>query len=197
MEATLAYTLYGSLTSPFVRRIRMLLGDIPYELVDWNIYETDDATKLNKINPVNQVPVLADGETIIWDSRQVFNYLNYKHKFCELTWDEENRLTAIEGAMNSAVALMLMKRSGMNTTEPYMYVNRQKERIDSVLEYLKPFVTGAGLTTFDFQSITLYSFLDWGQFRGIISLENRPELKKFIETHKNSPLVQKTEIPKV
>ena len=41
----MAYTLYGSQTSPFVRRIRILLDQTPYEFEELNIFETEDAIK--------------------------------------------------------------------------------------------------------------------------------------------------------
>jgi glutathione S-transferase len=193
----MSYILIGSQTSPFVRRIRMLLDGIPHELRELNIYETDDGIKLNKENPVNQIPVLIDGEQKVWDSRQIFNYLNLHHTFFGMNWDDENVLTAIDGAMTSGVALLLMKRSGMNTDEPFMYVNRQKERIESVLDYLKPFIQEDALKEWNFLTISLYSFLDWGIFRGIVNLEKRPECQKFMDHYKNHPMVQKTAIPKV
>ena len=193
----MSYVLIGSKTSPYVRRIRMLMGDLKYEFQELNIYETDDGLTLNKINPVNQIPVLIDGDQKIFDSRQIFNYVNILHKFHNMNWDDENTLTAIEGAMNSAIALFLMKRSGMNIDEPYMYMNRQRERIDSVLTYLKPYMEKEGLKEWNFISMTLYSFLDWGTFRGMISIEDRPECKKFLEAHAERTIVKETAIPKV
>lgn len=191
----MAYTLIGSQTSPFVRRIRLLMETVPYEFKELNIFETEDALTLNKVNPVNQIPVLLDGERAIWDSRQIFNYLNSLHKLHNMSWEDENTLTAIEGAMNSGVALLLMKRSGMNISEPYMYVNRQKERIDSVVTYMKPYLEGEGVKEWTFITMTLYAFLDWARFREIFTLP--PEAVKFLETHANRIIVQKTAIPKV
>lgn len=193
----MSYTLYGSLTSPFVRRIRMLLGDIPYEFKEINVFDTEDSLALNKINPVNQVPVFTDGDRTIWDSRQIFYYINLHHKLHNMHWEDENLLTAVEGAMSSGITLLLMKRSGMNIDEPYMYVNRQKERIESVLDYLKPYIENEGMKEWNFITMSLYCFLDWGQFRGIMSLDNRPECKKFLAQHAERPEVIKTQIPKV
>lgn len=191
------YTILGSKTSPFVRRIRMLLETIPYELKEMNIYETEDALALNKVNPVNQVPVLLDGDKAIWDSRVIFNYLNSIHKFMDLTWEDENTLTAIDGALSSGVALFLMKRSGMEISEPYMYVNRQKERMDSVIQYLTPYMEGKGLAEWNFITMSLYCFLDWASFRGILDITPYPAAKKFLDTHSARIVVKHTEIPKV
>ena len=193
----MAYTLIGSKTSPFVRRIRMVMEEIPYDLKELNIYETEDGLKLNKINPVNQIPVLIDGEQTIWDSRQIFNYINLHHKLHNIDWQDENMLTAIEGAMTSAVALLQMSRCGMNIDEPFVYVNRQKERIESVLNYVKPYLENEGLKEWSFITMTLYSFIDWAKFRNIVSFDHRPECDKFMAAHASRKIVTDTAIPKV
>lgn len=193
----MAYTLYGSQTSPFVRRLRILLQDIPCTFEELNIFEASDAVLLNKINPLNRVPVLRHDEKTIWDSRQIFQYLNDIHQFETLNWEDENLLTGIEGAMDSGIALLLMKRSGMNIEENFMYIARQKDRIESVLDYLKPWLSDRALTEWNFASMTTYAFLDWALFRNIINIENRPECRKFLDTHSNRPAVIATNIPKV
>ncbi len=191
------YILLGSQTSPFVRRIRMLMENVPYEFKEMNIFETEDALTLNKVNPVNQIPVLLDGDTKIWDSRQIFNYMNLIHKMHNMTWEDENTLTAIDGAMSSGVTLLLMKRSGMQIDEPFMFVNRQKERLESVLDYLKPYIEKDGLTEWNFITMSIYCFLDWALFRNIIQIDGRPECKKFLDTHAEKAIVKLTQIPKV
>lgn len=193
----MGYTLYGSQTSPFVRRIRILLENIEYDLKEINIFEGQDAVDLNKVNPINQVPVLVDGENTIWDSRVIFNYLNSKHQLQAMDWKDENLVTAIDGAMSSGVSLYMMKRSGINIVEPFMHVVRQKDRIESILDYLKPYLLSDAAKEWNFQSISLFCFLDWASYRGIISLESRPECSAFLENHNNRLIVVKTAIPKV
>ncbi|MES2528945.1 MAG: glutathione S-transferase family protein [Bdellovibrionota bacterium] len=193
----MTYEVYGSQTSPFVRRIRMLLHGQTCEFRELNIFETQDALALNKINPLNQVPVLKHGNKKIWDSRQIFQYLNKIHNFEEVDWEGENLLTAIQGAMDSGIALLLMKRSGMNIDENFMYINRQKDRIESVLDYLSPYLKEKALTEWNFATMTMYAFLDWALFRNIINIENRPEVRKFLDTHSQRPAVIASAIPKV
>lgn len=193
----MVYVLYGSKTSPFVRRIRILLDQAPYEFRELNVFDTQDYIELNKINPVNQVPLLIDGEKTIWDSRFIFNYLNSKNNYQKMGWDDENLLTAIDGAMTSGVTLLMLKRSGVNIDEPSQFVVRQKDRIESVLDYLKPFLGTRALNQWDFQAISLYCFLDWAVFRGIIKIDQRPECQAFLSHYKNLPGVQSTAIPKV
>lgn len=189
----MSYTLYGSRPSHFVRRIRMVMENIPFTFDEMNIFETEDAIKLNKINPVNQVPVLMDGDVRIWDSRQIFYYLNRKHNLCKLSLEDENTLTAIEGGMSAGVTLLMMKRSGLNIQEPYMVVTRQKERIESVLDYIKPYLMDQGLKEWNFITISLYSFLDWAIFREVAQFDHRPEVAKFLSTHAHRPIVKQTD----
>jgi glutathione S-transferase len=192
----MTYQLYGSQTSPFVRRIRILLENIKYEFKEVEIFEKDSVL-LNKINPINQIPVLVDGERVIWDSRQIFNYLNSFHRFQNMDWDDENILTAIDGAMNSAVALLLLRRSEINIDEPLMYVQRQKDRIESILDHLAPLVREKVATAaWDIHSISLYAFFDWASFRNLIDLSKRPECLALLALHSDKPIVQATAIPK-
>ena len=191
----MAYILYGSQTSPFVRRLRILLENVSYEFKELAVFEKGDGEILNKINPLNQVPVLTDGELTIWDSRQIFNYLNSIHRFQNFTWEDENLLTAIDGAMNSAVSLLVLKRSGLNITEDKLFFNRQHERINSIINYLTPYMTGPGLAEWNFHTISLYCFLDWAAYRSLISLEGRDDCIKFLDAHKNRAIAKSTKIP--
>lgn len=191
----MTYTLYGSLTSPFVRRIRMLMEDIPYDFKEIDIFGPDKEL-LQTINPINQIPVLLHGDQKIWDSRQIFNYLSFFHEWEKMSWDQENRLTAIESAMNAAVAILLLKRSGIKLESNIMYLNRQVERIESVLDYLQSYLSEDALKIWNFESMTLYSFLDWASFREIIDLSKRPECQKFLDTYAEKAIVKETQIPR-
>lgn len=193
----MSYTLYGSQTSPFVRRIRMLLESIPYEFKEINPYEGQDAIDLNRINPINKIPVFTDGEVTIWDSRQIFNYLNAIHRFQNIDWKDENQLTAISDMMDAGISLMQMKRSGMNIDENYMFINRQKDRVRSILDYLSPYMKADGLTDWNFQTMSIYSYLDWDMFRNISKLDQNEVCVDFLKAHKERAIVFKTQIPRI
>lgn len=190
----MTYTLYGSRTSPFVRKVRMLMEDLPYDFKELDIFSPEGAKILNEVNPINQLPALVDGDQKIWDSRQIYNYLCFKHELPKMTWDEENILTAIDSAASSGVTILLMRRSGL--PEDVMYSKRQHERISSVLDYLKPYILDNALKEWSFNTMSLYSFLDWAIFRNIFSIEDRPECQKFLDAHAERQIVKETQIPK-
>ena len=52
----MTYRLLGSLTSPYVRRLRMYMADIPYELEIVNYLETDQDSRLSSVNPIKRIP---------------------------------------------------------------------------------------------------------------------------------------------
>jgi glutathione S-transferase len=174
----------------------MLMENIPHTFTELNIFEAADAAKLHHINPVHQIPVLIDDEKHIWDSRIIFQYLNVKHGLESMDWQKENMLTAMDGAMNAGVTLLLSKRSGLNVEDDVMYFTRQKERMASILDYLKPYLTGIESKEWNVLSMTLYSFLDWATFRQLLQIEARPECLQFLETHSSRPSVQATLLPK-
>ena len=47
----MSMTLYGSLTSPYVRRIRMLLAGIDYEFNNTNVYDDAQREEFSAISP--------------------------------------------------------------------------------------------------------------------------------------------------
>ena len=190
----MSYVVIGSKPSPYVRKIRLLLESIPYEFRELNIYEGVDGVELNKLNPTNRIPVLLDGDKAIWDSRQIFNYLNQKHQLFATDWEDENIITAIDGMLDAGVALALMKRSGMNITEPYMYVQRQKDRIESVLDYLsKTYLKAEKSQHWNFASISLLCFIDWAMFRELADFSKRLEFIDFFNRFKDKPIMKDTD----
>lgn len=191
----MTYTLYGSKTSPFVRRTRMLLEHIPYTFKEMDIFKAEDAKPLSEINPLNQIPVFQDGDQKILDSRQIFSYLNQKHQLQAMSWDDENLLTTIDGAINSGVSLILMKRSGMSWDMEKMFIRRQHERIESVLSYLRPWTEKNG-QAWNIHSMSLYSFLDWAQFREIITPKAGAEYQGFLRAHADRSIVKLTDLPR-
>jgi len=186
------YQLIGSKTSPFVRRLRLLMGAIPHEFKELLIYETEGAEHLKKINPINKVPVLVDKrsspEKVIWDSRVIFNYLVKEEKLSPINLMEENLLSAIDGALDSAVQLFLMKKNNVVIDAQNSFFKRHIERIPQVLDYLETQVPAQ----WQYPAMCLYSFLDWGQFREMLNYKNHKNLTSFMEKFSSMPMVFET-----
>jgi glutathione S-transferase len=193
------YTLIGSFTSPYVRKMRLLLFNLgTYEFKSINYLEKQDSDYLKSINPINQIPILLDGETKIFDSRVIFNYLSKKHQLKALSIAEENILSAIDAAMDTSISLFSLRRGGLNLNAENSYIERQVERVPLILKYLTPWVESLNANNredWNFLTMSLYSYLYWGVYRDIVDLKDFPAHKKFLEQFKNAPGVLETTPP--
>lgn len=190
----MSYTLIGSITSPYVRKIRLCLHDkIFYDFKTVNYLEKEDAAYLRSVNPINKIPVLIDQGQVIFDSRVIYNYLTKKYGWTNLTIAEENILSAIDALLDTSINLFSLQRGGLDLAcSTNSYIIRQQERMTLLLDFITPWVKQNN--EWNFLSMSLYSFLDWASFREIIELKSYPEMMNFLNNFKNSPGVDETKI---
>lgn len=183
--------LYGSLTSPYVRRIRILLDKQPYDFIPLNIYEGEGRKTISAVSPIKKIPVLEDKGQIIYDSRIIFYYLQEKGLAQPLSWNEENLLSVIDGINDSLVNLFVLKQSDVDLDLNKKYGRNQKERIESSLEYLDS--QQAAFQNFNYLSIALFCLLDWAEFRNLIDLRSYKNLTTFLTKFRQIPELKKTD----
>ncbi|MCQ8848409.1 glutathione S-transferase family protein [Alteromonas stellipolaris] len=177
--------LYGSVTSPFVRRIRVVLSNTPHEFLDLQIFSGEDRELLASRNPTLKVPCLEDNGQLIFDSRVIYSYLASKLDHDSLSWEEENLLTLIDAANDSFVQLMLLKRSDIDINQDKLMIRLQKERIESVFSSLSKQLEAGGFSGWTYPEICLYSMVDWVLFRELHSFKDYPLLLEFHEKHRD------------
>lgn len=181
--------LYGSSPSPYVRRIRLVLAAQPYEFMTLNIFETTDRATLIRLNPTRKVPMLVDGDAVIYDSSVIYRYLAAKYGWVALTWQQENVLTLINAVNDSLVELLLCQRSGFDTNEDRLFFNLQHERIAAVLTQLEQM----SWDEWNYVTMSLYALVDWAAFRGLVDLTPYPRLRETLVKHADQPAVQQTD----
>lgn len=128
--------LIGSLTSPYVRKVRILLAEkqIPHEFVVDTPWAAD--TQVGQHNPLGKVPVLLlPGERALYDSRVIVDYLDRRFPEQRLIplGDEAHiavkRWEALaDGISDAAAAALLESRRPANEQSP-SWILRQKEKI--------------------------------------------------------------------
>ena len=183
--------LYGSVTSPYVRRIRILLDQQHYEFIHLNIFEQLDREKLQKISPILKIPVLQDEHRTIFDSRVIYNYLTEKLELEPLSWESENNLTIVDALNDSLIQNYLLARSQVVLSMASLYGMAQTQRIESCLQYLDNCVTEQ-FKDWNYVSISLYSVIDWAKFRELVSFERYVNLEKFWSDNKDRASIQQT-----
>ena len=74
-------TIYGSIMSPYVRKVLIALEfkGIPYELRSIKPNIPEDREQLLKIHPLGKIPVLKDAQLILPDSSVICAYLEKKY----------------------------------------------------------------------------------------------------------------------
>ncbi len=164
--------LYGTTTSPFVRRVRVVAAEVG-EPVDRLDTATDEGqAALREVSPIRKVPVaVVDGRTI-YDSHVIIDWLVTTRGWHGLApardrWHEQNLVNAIDGALDSVIQLFYLRRDGV-AIEGSPYEKRQLERTDAIFAWLgtqlandgRGFADGFGLA-----ELALITTLDWMDFR--------------------------------
>lgn len=180
-------TLYGSTTSPYVRRLRMWLANTQHEFVNLKIFEKQDREKLSALNPTMKIPMLIDGDAehsqTVFDSRVIYRYLNEKLADPKLSWEQENQLTLIDAANDSLVQMYILAQSGIKADESVLFFKLQKERVNAVLIQLDELVAGGHFTNWNYPAMSLFCLIDWVEFRQLHNLKGLTDLLAFHENN--------------
>lgn len=184
--------LIGSTTSPYVRRIRILLDEEPHDFINLDIYG-EGRDELRRNNPALKIPMLVDGDQEIYDSRIIARYLSAKQGRDPLTWNQQNQLTLVDAANDSAVTLLLSERSGLDTQADVMFFNLQRERIMTTLRTLAAMVDDGQFEEWNYPAMCLYCLVDWLDFRDLVSFEGVESLLSFRDRQKERPWVAETD----
>jgi glutathione S-transferase len=177
--------LYGTITSPFVRRVRVVADEVgcAAELVDTS--KEEGMAALRAVTPIRKVPVaVVDGRTL-FDSHVIAEWLLTTRGYGTLAppadrWREQNLVNAVDSAIDSAIQVFYLKRDGV-PAEGSVFVKRQMERVDAIFEWLsgelavdgKSFGGSAG---FSLAELSLLCALDWMDFRKAYPTERAPTL---------------------
>ena len=178
-------TLYGSTTSPYVRRLRIWLAHTQHEFVNVQVFEQKDRDILLSKNPTMKIPMLEDtggnDDKIIYDSRVIFRYLSEKFQHPPLNWQQENQLTLIDAANDSLVQMFILAKSGIMADENQLFFKLQKERVNAVLIELNELVTKGYFRHWNYPAVCLFCLIDWIEFRKLHNLKGLTALLAFHE----------------
>ena len=132
--------LIGSLTSPYVRKIRIVLAEkkIDYDLVLDSPWEPGN--QLVALNPLGKVPVLVlDDESTLFDSRVIAEYLDTvapNNRLIPASGRERisvKRWEALaDGVLDAAVAALLESRRPDGERSP-SWIERQRDKVAQAL----------------------------------------------------------------
>jgi glutathione S-transferase len=204
--------LFGHDTSPYVRRARVLLGElaIPFERDPAGWVKPSD--EFIRLNPLMRVPALLDDGQAVLDSRLIAGYLYERsrepppappagHPPLQATlwaaghrYDDENALLAIDAGVDSAINLFMLEQDGI-LPPASAYLRRQTQRIARCLSFIDDLMA-RGITlhdgVFSFTDIALCCALDWLVFRDRYDVSKHANLARFRAAHQERPSLRST-----
>jgi glutathione S-transferase len=173
--------LFGSTTSPYVRRLRLFMQDIPYDFVLVDIFNSRDRADMQSDNPTLKIPMLKDGDKAILDSGTIYRYLQHKMGLKALSWEQQNVLTSIDAANDSMVQILILSRSEIDTSSDKMYFRIQRERLDAVFKHLEHQADIGMFSQWHYLSMSLFCLLDWSVFRQSYDISSFVRLQELYE----------------
>jgi glutathione S-transferase len=168
--------LYGTTTSPFVRRVRIVAAELGVEVDRIDTATEAGQAALRAISPIRKVPVAElDGATI-FDSREIIAALIAKHGWGRLVRPADpiadaNLINACDAALDSVIQLFYLRRDGI-AIDGNVFATRQLDRTDAIFAWLGDRVTGE-LTL---AAISVVCALDWMAFRQAYPVERAGKL---------------------
>jgi len=168
--------LLGSLSSPFVRKVRVVMAEkmLDYELVLENVWSAD--TRIQESNPLGKVPclVMEDGGAM-FDSRVIVEYLDTLTPVGKLIPQFGRERASVkswealcDGVLDAALLMRLehtLRPEAMRSKE---WLARQQSKVDAGLAAMArgygdtPFCIGNQFTLAD---VAVGCTLDWLSFR--------------------------------
>ncbi len=159
--------LFGSTTSPYVRRLRIFMQDVEHDFVLVDIFNSRDRGEIQADNPTLKIPMLKDGKQTVLDSSNIYRYLLEKQNLTALNWDQQNLLSCVDAVNESLVQLLILSRSEIDVSADKLYFRIQRERIDTVFAHLEEQAKQGAFDDWHYLSISLYCLLDWVLFRNL------------------------------
>ncbi|MEN9581561.1 MAG: hypothetical protein RJA70_4570, partial [Pseudomonadota bacterium] len=175
--------LFGSVTSPYARRVRILLEALGLPF-DWVDTMTEEGQRLlRERSPVFKVPILEFEGQLLFDSHAICAFLSHRYPDSGVATplitdlESQNFLSVVDTALDSLIQRFYLLRDG--SSPDLLYAQRQTERAGSAFVYLEARlpILGSGL---DALSLALGTALDWIRLRDAYDLSRHPELLEWL-----------------
>jgi glutathione S-transferase len=166
--------LIGSLTSPYVRKARIVLAEKKIEYAFEQDNPWDENSRVPDANPLGKVPVLVlDDDSTLFDSRVIVEFLDSVSPISRLIPSDNREKIEVkrwealaDGVLDAAVAVVLeRRRPPKQRSEPT--IKRQMDKIERGLAVMsrdlgeRPWCTGNAFTLADIACGVALGYLDF------------------------------------
>lgn len=208
-EAVVRTLIFSGAGSPFARKVRIVLHEKRLN------YDEDvrpgirPVEELSGLNPTLALPVLRDGEELLFGSDLIAEFLLERYPAepaagsdpplaARLTrpdarWRDLQILATINAFADTVVNVRHFRSEGV-TSDGSRYMARQEARLHSCLDWLEAQATPDGFWPgfFSIMDIALICPLDYAETRGVIQWRGRRTLMALYERWQTRPSVRAT-----
>lgn len=182
--------LIGSLTSPFVRKVRIVLAEkkIDYEFVIDSPWLPE--SKVSELNPLGKIPVLVlDDDSSLFDSRVIVEYIDNVTPNSKLfpapnrERTEVKRWEAVADGICEAAANAFLEAKRPAAQQSSEWIERQRKKVTLGLAFMadqlgdKPYCMGTHLSLADLAVGVALGYLNF-RFADINWQDSHPNLGK-------------------
>lgn len=166
--------LIGSLSSPFVRKVRVVMAEkkLDYEFVLENVWADD--TQISQYNPLGKIPCLImDDNGSLFDSRVIVEYLDTLSPVGRLIPPQGRERAAVkcweaigDGVLEAAAAIHIERTKRAPELISEAWIARQHNKITAALEFMDkgldehPFCMGVNFSLADVAVGCALGYLD-------------------------------------
>jgi glutathione S-transferase len=183
--------LFGTVTSPYVRRVRIVLAElgVDYELV--NTAESAGQQLLRELNPIWKVPTLRIDGQVIFDSAVIVSHVLERFGPGPFAasgardLDARAVVTVADGALDALINRFYLAKEGVSV-EQVPYLQKQRDRAAASLGWLDARAEAGFVTrdrSFGLAEIAVITALEWMRFRSVYPIERHPNLGELLLRH--------------
>lgn len=179
--------LFGSVTSPYVRHVRVALAQSGF---DYTFVEADYAMSAER-SPTAKVPFFEDGDLTLTDSTSILKHVREKSGMGFLEDLEDCELYFMADTLTDAgINQFMMEKEGA-TADRFPYLGRQQFRVLKGLEELnRRLDPGDGIGRDG--ALRTACLIGWGLFRNRFSLDGLDNLRGLMEAAGRDPVFVET-----
>ncbi|BDT61377.1 glutathione S-transferase [Massilia varians] len=168
--------LIGSFTSPYVRKVRVVMADkkLDVSFVQENVWVPE--TTIQQVNPLGKIPclVMEDGSTL-YDSRVIAEYLDTISPVCKLLPPNGRERTEVkvwealaDGVLDAAILVFLERRERSPEQQSARWIERQMGKVHAGLREMSVRLGDASYcmgTHYTLADVAVGCALGWLAFR--------------------------------
>ena len=195
MLAFIMIRLYGTITSPYVRRVRIVAAELGLSCELLETASDAGQERLRERTPIWKVPAAEIDGQLVLDSHVITELLLARSKSAALApfaLDDvaaRNAVSVVDGALDALINAFYLAKEGV-TPDKVPYMKKQHARAESALSWLDAQVQGTWLTATEqlgLPEIAVGTALAWMRFRDAYPIARHARLMRVLEALEQRP----------